>query len=538
LRLLFFTWNSIVLKFVYSLPLTALAALTWSLPALAQNAPLPAASDSDDLEVPATPVTVPGAAAEKPLPAPAPAPAPETKPAVASPAPVNVEPKVEDGALRRELSELRARLESLEHARTETVRGPVVPPANVPAADVGGPTYLERNATSRPVPTGLRLGGYLQTQFESNQQSSDQLQAGGSPYNFDRFSLRRGRLRLDRGWEYANATLELDANTTRGMTVGIRRAEGSLLYRGGNNVDLPPLVMVSLGVTDLPFGFELLESSRVRPFMERSLGSSALFPTEMDVGLKLSGAVSFLRYAFALTNGEPVDTLNRYPRDPNAAKDFSGRVGVETQPLAALAISGGTSFYQGKGFHAGVDASKPSFTWLDINEDRQIQENELQAISGTVAQPSLNFKRWAYALDLEVLLRTRFGATRLVAEGFVASNLDRGYLIADPALGQNDVRESGGYLSLVQDVTRYGQIGFRASYYDPNSDFFDNRRGRQVPTSLAVTTLSPMLAFRLPDVARLSVQYDIVRDSIAKDERGVPTDAKNNQLTVRLQVEL
>ena len=523
-----------MLKSIRSLSLTALAMFSWSLPVRAQSAPPPAASDSDDLEVPASPSTVPGAAAEKPLPA-----APEPRPAAAPDKPRAV-PGADDSGLRRELAELRARLEAVERLRATSAPAPINPPT--PAAserktEAPG-SNLEKSATSRPVPTGLRIGGYLQTQFESNQQSSDQLQAGGSPYNQDRFSLRRGRLRLDRGWEYANATLELDANTTRGMSVGIRRAEGSLLYRGSNGPDLPPLVMLSLGVTDLPFGFELLESSRVRPFMERSLGSSALFPTEMDVGLKLSGAVSFLRYAFAITNGEPVDTLNRYPRDPNAAKDFSGRVGVETQPLKELGISGGTSFYQGKGFHAGIDATKPSFAWIDLNEDRAIQINELQPVTGTVAQPALNFKRWAYALDVEFLLRTKFGATRLVAEGFVASNLDRAYLIADPGLGQNDVREAGGYLALVQDVTRFGQVGFRASYYDPNSDFFDNVRGRQVPTSLAVTTLSPMVALRLPDVARLSFQYDIVRDSSAKDDRGVPTDAKNNQLTVRLQVEL
>ncbi len=521
-----------MLKSSRFLSLTALALFSWSLPVRAQSAPSPAASDSDDIEVPASPATVPGAAAQKPLPAPA----PEPKPAAAAPVAAKVEPKADDSELRRELAELRARLEVLEHAPP----APVPPPAPAAAAnnEASGPNNLEKNATSRPVPKGLRIGGYLQTQFESNQQSTDQLQAGGSPYNQDRFTLRRGRLRLDRGWEYANATLELDANTTRGMSVGIRRAEGSLLYRGDNGADLPPLVMLSLGVTDLPFGFELLESSRVRPFMERSLGSSALFPTEMDVGVKLSGAVSFLRYAFALTNGEPVDNLNRYPRDPNAAKDFSGRVGVETQPLSILGISGGTSFYQGKGFHPGVDASKPSITWIDINEDRAIQLSELQPVTGTVAQPSLNFKRWAYALDLELSLRTKYGDTRLVAEGFVASNLDRAYLIADPGLGQNDIREAGGYLALVQDVTRYGQVGFRYSYYDPNSDFFDSRRGRQVPTSLAVTTLSPMVALRLPDVARLSVQYDIVRDSLGKDDRGVPTDAKNNQLTLRLQVEL
>ncbi len=520
-----------MLKSIRFLSFTALTVFAWSLRAAAQSAPAPAASDNDDLEVPASPVTVPGAAVDKPLPASA------TKPAATAPSAARVEPRAEDSELRRELAELRARLDSLEHAKTGSPSD--APGQSTPMeTEKRGPTSLEASATSRPVPKGLHIGGYLQAQFESNQQSSDQLQAGGSPYNQDRFSLRRGRLRLDRGWEYANATLELDANTTRGMSVGIRRAEGSVLYRGNNGIDLPPLVMISLGVTDLPFGFELLESSRVRPFMERSLGSSALFPTEMDVGAKLSGAIAFVRYALAVTNGEPVDNLDRYPRDPNAAKDFSGRVGVETQPLPALGISGGTSFYQGTGFHAGIDATKPSFTWLDVNEDRKIQENELQAVPGTVAQPSQNFKRWAYALDLELSLQTKFGATRLAVEGFVASNLDRAYLIADPIVAGNDVREAGGYIALVQDVTRYGQVGFRASYYDPNSDFFENRQGRQVPTSLAVTTLSPMLALRIPETARLSAQYDIVRDSLGKDDRGVPTDAKNNQFTLRLQVEL
>ena len=522
-----------MLKSIRSLPLAfgLATVVAWSPGALAQNAPPPAASDTEDLEIPASPATVPGAAVPQPLPASAPAPKPPAAPQ-ASPSAADA------AALQRELTELRTRLEAVERARASDA------PAKANEAKAPHDAALDKSAFSRPVPKGLFVGGFLQGQFESNQLSSDQLQTGGTPYNQDRFSLRRGRLRFDRGWQYANATLELEANNSRGVNIGIRRAEASLLYRGENGdagengENLLPLVMLTMGVTDIPFGFEILEGARARPFMERTLGSSALFPTEMDTGLKVSGAISFLRYAFALTNGEPVDNLNRFPRDPNAAKDFSGRVGVETQPLKALTISGGTSFYQGKGFHAGSDATKSSFTWLDTNEDRIIQQNELQAVPGTAATPSLDFKRWAYGLDLQLKLETKFGATRLLAEGFLASNMDRSYLIADPALGQNDIREAGAFVALLQDVTRWGQVGFRASYYDPNSDFIDNLRGRQVPTSLAVTTLSPMAALRWQDTARLSVQYDIVRDNLAKDSRGVPTDAKNNQITVRLQVGL
>jgi hypothetical protein len=59
-----------------------------------------------------------------------------------------------------------------------------------------------------------------------------------------------------------------------------------------------------------------------------------------------------------------------------------------------------------------------------------------------------------------------------------------------------------------------------------------------------VHTLSPLLGVRLPDDllpgvnARLVVQYDFVRDALARDLRGVPTDLANDQLTVRVQGEL
>jgi len=507
-----------------------IAVSTWAPLLRAQSAP-PTATEGDDLELPSTPNTVPRApAATQPSPAnnalktAAPAPPPE--------ATANDEP------LRRELAAMRARIEALEAERVRPSRTPLPPRAPLSTPASGSPN-LERSAHSRPVPRGLNIGGYLQAEYDGNQLSEDQLQQGGAPLNQDRFTLRRGRLRLDRGWEYANATLELDANTTRGMSVGIRRAEGSLLYRGQNPESMPPLAMLSLGVTDLPFGFELLDSARVRPFMERSLGSLALFPTEMDVGAKISGAVSFFRYAVALTNGEPVDNLpGRFPRDPNKAKDFSGRIGVETQPLPNFSISGGTSFYQGTGFHQGADATKSSFTWVDTNEDRVIQPNELQVVPATAAQPSANFKRWAYALDVQLELHSWAGATRLYAEGFLASNLDRAYLTADPVLSGIDQREAGGYVAFVQDVTKWAQVGFRYSYYDPNADFAQSVRGRQVPTSLAVKTLSPMAALRIQDRARLSFQYDFVRDYAAKNAEGVPTDAKNDQVTLRLQVEL
>jgi hypothetical protein len=74
--------------------------------------------------------------------------------------------------------------------------------------------------------------------------------------------------------------------------------------------------------------------------------------------------------------------------------------------------------------------------------------------------------------------------------------------------------------------------------YDPNSDVTDNRRGLSVPADVSVKTLSPIVGARWPGVGRLTFEYDWVRDKLARDVRGVPTDLKNNQWTLRLQGEL
>src|SRR5207237_1254339 len=112
------------------------ATFAWSLPVLAQNAPQPGGSDSDDLEVPSNP-TVPGAAAPKPLPESTPqsSPAPEKSKPVASNA---------DAELQRELAELRARLEAVEHAHESApIADKPAAPRVTPNADERGSSYLE-----------------------------------------------------------------------------------------------------------------------------------------------------------------------------------------------------------------------------------------------------------------------------------------------------------------------------------------------------------------------------------------------------------
>ena len=49
---------------------------------------------------------------------------------------------------------------------------------------------------------------------------------------------------------------------------------------------------------------------------------------------------------------------------------------------------------------------------------------------------------------------------------------------------------------------------------------------------------APLIGFQVQHRARLVAEYDVIRDAMAINSAGVPTDKKNNIFTVRLQGEL
>lgn len=421
-------------------------------------------------------------------------------------------------------------------AATSSAPGAVPEPTSPRASGNMGAQFDQR-PYSRPVVYGFGYSGFVQAQYLSNQLSEDQLQQGNVPLNRDQFSLRTARLRVEQGYEYTAFGLELDATTTRSPYLNVRRAEATLLYQGDNPGNLAPLIALSAGVVDIPFGFEVAESVRTRVFMERGVASSAFFPTQNDVGVRLFGAWRFARYAFALVSGEPFSG-HTWPSDPNAAKDIIGRLGAEGEVTEKIGLSGGASFAFGKGFHAGRQATKDTLLWRDDNEDSQAQASEIIAVPGSSASPSENFERFVIGVDLGLQVGTPLGWSRLYGEIYVASNHDRGLFVSDPVVSGVDVRQLGGYAAFTQELSRYAFVGVRWDFYDPNSDFFEQRRGVFVPETQTVTTWSPVVGLAIPGRARLIGQYDIVKDYFGRNKQGVPSDAKNNQLTIRLQVEL
>jgi hypothetical protein len=491
--------------------------------------PAPSPPSDDDVEVPAAPAGLQPAAVAPGAPGPEPPSHPPATPIPQAGTTEQPPPPVE------EIATLRARLDALEarssheparlQVRDELTRLPT--------------TSFDASPWSRAWPRGLLLSGYVQGQYQQSQLSQDQLDTNGNTLNQDRVLVRRARLRFDRGWDFAFATVEVDGNNLNGIAFGLRRAEASLLWRARDPA-VPPLLTFTIGLTDIPFGYELFEPNRTRLFLERSTASRAFFPGDPDFGARVMGAVGFFRYAVGVYDGTPVPDSEPTAAgfDPTSEKDIIARFGAETQPAKDLGVSGGVSFVRGTGFHAGSTTTKNTLQWQDVNQNGAVDPGEVQGIIGQAATPSKTFERWALGVDAQVRVKTPIGRGLFYGEVYVGSNYDRGLLVADPTQTGIDLREVGWYAAYVQEVTPYGLVGLRVDAYNPNGDATTQLGGNLAPRDQTITTWSPLVGLVLPGHARLVFEYDHVLNLAGIDSRGVPTALREDQWALRLQVEL
>jgi hypothetical protein len=476
-----------------------------------------------------------------PAPAAAPAPGETAASAAAAPAPAGPTTKelsdliiTQQAGLKEQDARLRAIEKQLEanRAALEEQKKATEAAVQIAAKPPEIPDWLKRLET-------LKIGGFVQAELQNHQDSDDQLRSGGAPLNQNRFLVRRARLSAGREWEHASLFLELDGNTTKGPAFGLQRAEAAVQYRA-SPMPAPAVVKLTAGLFNVPFGYEIVESSRTRLFMERTQASRAFYPSEPDVGAKISGEVAWLRYDIAFLNGEPLGSQSGFAgQDPNNHKDLLVHAGVVTEPAERFRLSGGVSAMNGKGFVKGSDGTKGTLTWSDRNQDRRVTSDEIVSVSGTDAAPSYNFDRWLFGADLALALNVApLGTTKLYGEVVLGSNMDRALYVANPTLSGNASREVGFYVAVIQEVTSYAAVGFRYDFYDPNADFLGYKSGKLVPDPQTVKTYSPMLALVLPGQARLVFQYDVVRDHLGRTDQGLPADLANNAWTLRLQGEL
>jgi pyruvate/2-oxoglutarate dehydrogenase complex dihydrolipoamide acyltransferase (E2) component len=197
-----------------------------------------------------------------------------TPPAAVSPPPAAasatndaVAARVDD--LARQLGQAQARLDH-QAAELRALR-----------ADLGA--QKDAHAAFRVGRFGVTLFGFVQADgVVYSSASVDEVNPStGAPLNETRFLIRRARLRADADYGYLAGSIELDGNTVSGPTARITNVEVSACWPRCVTADgRLPLVMGTLGLLRIPFGFEVQQKDYVRLFLERSSVERAHFPGE------------------------------------------------------------------------------------------------------------------------------------------------------------------------------------------------------------------------------------------------------------------
>lgn len=418
---------------------------------------------------------------------------------------------------------------------------PPPPPQTEPLAQTAPPAKQDTSAMFAKLPR-VRFSGFTQADWVAmNQSSQDEVDGRGQPLNQDRFVLRRARLHteVDRG--IVTGVLEIDANTVNGLQVRPIAAEVSARWplRRGGDYDFA----WSMGLMQTPFGAEVQELDFNRPFLERSAVSNAFFPGVYDLGMRFRGRYRFFNYALGLMNGNPIGDKAFAGRDPNKSKDLVFRVNVKTDLTRKIDIDAGFSGLTGSGFHQGTPTTKDQLVWRDTNEDGIVDTTEIQVIPGTAATPSQTFHRFGVGADLKVRVRVaRLGHLELRGEIMRGNNLDRGLFIADPISTGHDLRETGYYLGVSQEVTRWGLLAFRYDKYDPDGDASEQQGLTLVPRDRSVSTLSVLGGLRLPNeyspvsAGRLLFEYDRNYNSLGRGTNGAPARLASDTAILRAEI--
>jgi hypothetical protein len=414
-------------------------------------------------------------------------------------------------------------------------------------------TFAEA-AEPSPRSDAVAVGGYVQVDWVVHRQSSqDELDpATREPLNEDRFVLRRSRAQLGVDSGYVGARLVLDANTVRALNV--RPFEAVLLARFPASLDPDQLsaaaptlrsgqptpgsdfaAAFSVGLMPVPFGFDGVEGDLARPWLERALGTRALFGLGRDLGLGLNLGYRFARLSVALQNGQPIADDRYAGRDLTRRKDVVARVGVSVPVAGSIWLQAGVSYLLGQGLHLGTPATKDSLAWVDGNEDGLVAVSELTPIAGAPATPSQSFDRSALGGDVRLGVELPIlGELALRAELTRAINLDRTVVPADPIATGRSLRELCAHVGLAQQLTRFGELALRYEVYNPDADGRRQRAAAVVPSDPSYRTFSVAVAGKLAP-ARVVVQLDHNDNALGRTSSGAPTRLRDDALTVRFE---
>lgn len=383
----------------------------------------------------------------------------------------------------------------------------------------------ESKSHSAPDPMrNLKISGYIQTQFQWGEKDAS-LKVGSANENpgesFNRFGVRRGRVKFTYTKDIASAVFQLDI-TEKG--VGIKDVYLTI------KEPWTKIVTVKAGIFDRPFGYEISYSSSRRESPERSAVFQTLFPDERDLGVML---------AFQAPESSPLHAVkleaglfagNGIKQETDSRKDFIGHLSFNKSVGSKFSVGLGASYYNG-GVYQGTEKV------YSMKDEKFIQDHN-PANKGKYA------KREYIGFDGRLSYAGYIGTTRLGAEFITGKQPGKDKSSKSPNssnLPESDtyIRSfSGGYVVLVQDIGRLPLSAVvKYDWYDPNTDISSDQIGLNGTgkTDLSQHTLGLGAVWRLNSNIRLQAYYEINKNEKSTNVGGMNTDIDNDVFTLRLQ---
>ncbi len=381
----------------------------------------------------------------------------------------------------------------------------------------------------------LKIGGYIQPQFQAAQNDGINSFAGGNfPSDVNnRFMLRRGRIRFDYSHYSKKNKKELEFvfqfdGSERG--VFIRDFWGKLF---DNRFDL---FNFTFGMFPRPFGYELTLSSSERESPERGRMSQILMKTERDLGAMISldnrrknSQFKNIKLDVGVFNGPGLTAVT----DIDSRKDVITKLSLKPTAISKkITIAAALSGFQGS----------------IIQNTQYVFKTDESAKKMIVDSAGANKGKYAprkyYGADLQLKRKIKAGYAEFRIEYIFGKQTSTSVNSETPPakLTGNEgyyIRNFNGiYVCYLQHIFNVkNQLILKYDWYDPNSDV--QKQQLNVPagftgTDIKYSTIGAGLCHYFNEHFKTTVWYDKVMNEKTLLPEFI-SDVKDDVVTLRMQ---
>ena len=381
----------------------------------------------------------------------------------------------------------------------------------------------------------LKIGGYIQPQFQAAQNEGINSFAGGNfPEDVNnRFMLRRGRIRFDythfskKNIKEIEFVFQFDGSE-RG--VFIRDFWGKLF---DNRFDL---FNFTIGMFPRPFGYELTLSSSERESPERGRMSQILMKTERDLGAMVSidnrrknNHFKNIKLDVGVFNGPGLSAIT----DIDSRKDIISKLSLKpTAIFKRITISSALSCFQGS------IIQNTQYVFKTDGYDKKIIVDSTGANKGKYAP------RKYYGADFQLKRKIKAGFSEFRIEYIFGKQTSTAVNSETPPakLTGNDgyyIRNFNGiYIYFLQHIfNAKNQLLLKYDWYDPNTDVQNQQLKSDAGfagADIKYSTFGAGYCYNFNEHFKTTVWYD----KVMNEKTLIPeflSDVKDDVITLRMQ---